>query len=40
MFNENLLIQYKKPQFKRQNMDLAPLSNIINEKAEYEVEEV
>jgi len=38
--NEDLLIQYKKPQFKRQHMDLVPLSDIINKKEEYEVEEV
>ena len=40
VFNENLLIQCKKPQFKVQHMEPVPLLDIINEKEEYEIEEI
>jgi len=40
MFNRDLLIQCKEPQFKRQYMDLVLLPEIINEEEEYEIEEV
>ncbi len=40
MFNENLLTQCKEPQFKGQYMKLASPLDIINEKEEYEVEEI
>jgi len=40
MFNKDLLIQYRKLYFKGQHMDFAPPLDIINEKEEYEVEEV
>jgi len=40
MFNEDLLIQCKKPQFKGQHMEPAPPLDIINEEEEYEVEEI
>ena len=40
MFNEDLLTRCNKPQFKGQYMEPAPLPKIINEKEEYEVEEV
>jgi len=40
MFNEDLLTQCKKSQFKRQNIEIALLPNIINEIEEYEVEEI
>jgi len=40
VFNENLLTQCKEPQFKGQHMKLAPPPDIINEKEEYEVEEI
>ena len=40
VFNENLLTRYKEPQFKGQHIEPAPLPNIVNEKEEYEVEEV
>ena len=39
IFNKDLLTQYRKPQFKGQYIDLAPLPDIINEEKEYEVEE-
>ena len=40
MFNEDLLIRCKEPQFKEQHMKLAPPPIIINEEEEYEVKEV
>jgi len=40
VFNEDLLTRYNKLQFKGQYMEPAPLPTIINEKEEYEVEEV
>ena len=40
IFNKDLLIQSKEPQFKRQYMDLVLLPEIINEEEEYEIEEV
>lgn len=40
MFNKNLLTQYRKPWFKEQYMEMAPLPDIINKKEEYRVEEV
>ena len=40
MFNEDLLIQCRKPYFKRQYMDLALPLEIINKEKEYKVEEV
>ena len=40
MFNKDLLTKCKKPYFSGQYMELAPLSTIINEEEEYEVEEV
>ena len=40
VFNKDLLTECKVPQFKGQHMDLTPLLTIINEKKEYEVEEV
>ena len=40
VFNEDLLTWCKKPHFKEQHMDLAPLPEIINEEKEYEVEEI
>jgi len=40
MFNEDLLTQCKKLQFKGQHMELAPPPNIINEEEKYEVEEI
>ena len=40
MFNEDLLTQYREPQFVGQHIELAPLLDIINEKEEYEVEEI
>ena len=40
MFNKDLLIQCRKPQFKGQHMDSVPSPNIINEEKEYEIEEV
>ena len=40
VFNEDLLILCKEPQFKRQHMNLAPPSDIINKEEEYEVKEV
>ena len=38
MFNEDLLIQCKRPQFKEQHMNVALPSDIINEEEEYKVE--
>ena len=40
VFNEDLLTQYKEPQYKGQHVELAPLPDIINEEEEYEVEEI
>jgi len=40
IFNKNLLIQCRKPQFKGQHMDSVPSLNIINNKEEYKMEEV
>jgi len=34
VFNKNLLTQYRKSQFKRQYIDSAPPSDIINEEEE------
>jgi len=39
-FNEDLLMQYREPQFKGQHMEQASPPDIINEKEEYEVEEI
>ena len=40
IFNEDLLTQYVEPKFKGQHKGPTPLPMIINEKEEYEVEEV
>jgi len=40
MFNENLLTQCKEPHYKDQYMESVPSPDIINEKEEYEVEEI
>ena len=40
VFNEDLLTQCVEPKFQGQHKDPAPPSMIINEKEEYEVEEV
>jgi len=40
MFNEDLLTKCKELQFKRQHMELAPPSTIINKEEEYKVKEV
>jgi len=40
VFNKDLLIWCKEPQFKSQHIELAPLPDIINEKEEYEVEKI
>ena len=40
VFNEDLLTQYREPQFKEQYMDPAPLPEIINEEEKYKVEKV
>ena len=40
VFNEDLLTWCKKPHFKGQHMDSAPLFNIINEEEEYRVKKV
>jgi len=40
MFVKDLLIWYKKSQFKGQHIDLALPPDIINKKEEYKVEEV
>ena len=39
VFNEDLLILYKKPQFKGQYIELALLLDIVNKEKEYKVEE-
>jgi len=40
VFNEDLLTRCKKPQYKNQHVDLAPLPDIINEEEKYKVEEI
>jgi len=40
IFNEDLLTRCVEPKFQGQRRNLAPLPVIINEKEEYEVEEV
>jgi len=40
IFNKDLLTRCNKPQFKEQYVEPAPPLTIINEKEEYEVEEV
>ena len=40
VFNEDLLTHCKESQFQRQHIDPVPPPTIINEKEEYEVEEV
>jgi len=40
VFNKDLLTQCKEPQFKGQHIELASPLDIINEKEEYQVEEV
>jgi len=40
MFNEDLLTQYREPQFKRQYMNPALLLDIINKAKKYKVEEI
>ena len=40
MFNENLLTQYREPQFIEQYMDLVLPLDIINKEEEYKVEEI
>ena len=40
VFNEDLLTQYKEPQYKGQHVKLAPLPDIITEEKEYKVEEI
>jgi len=40
VFNEDLLTKCNELQFKEQHIEPAPLPTIINEKEEYEVEEV
>ena len=40
VFNEDLLTRCKKVEFASQHMDPAPPPDIINEKEEYEVEEI
>ena len=40
VFNEDLLTWCKEPQYKGQHVELVPLPDIINEKEEYEVEEI
>ena len=40
VFNEDLLIRCRKPQFKRQHIKPAPLPIIIIKEEEYEVKEV
>ena len=40
VFNEDLLTQCKELQYEDQHMELVPLLDIINEKEEYEVEEI
>jgi len=38
VFNEDLLTQCRRPQFKEQHMDVALPPDIINEEEEYKVE--
>ena len=40
VFNEDLLTWYKKPQYKSQHVEPAPLPEIINEEEDYEVKEI
>ena len=40
IFNKDLLTQYVEPKFKGQHKNPAPPPTIINEKEEYEVEEI
>ena len=40
VFNEDLLIRYVEPKFKRQHEEPPPPPKIINEEEEYKVEEV
>jgi len=40
VFNENLLIRCKEPQYKEQHVKPALLPDIINKKEEYKVEEI
>ena len=40
VFNKDLLTQYVEPKFKGQHKNPAPPPTIINEKEEYEVEEI
>ena len=40
VFNKDLLIQCKRPQYKGQHVDSVPLPDIINEEEEYKVEEI
>jgi len=40
VFNEGLLTQCGKSQFKEQHMEPAPIPDIINEEKEYKVEEI
>ena len=40
MFNKDLLTQCNKPKFKGQHKELVLPPTIVNEKEEYEVEEI
>ena len=40
MFNKDLLIQYRKPQFKEQHIDPVPSLDIIDKEEEYKVKEM
>ena len=40
MFNKNLLIQCREPQFKGQHIELTLLPNIVNKGKEYEIKEI
>ena len=40
VFNKDLLTRYRELQFKGQNIEPAPLPDIINKKEEYKVKEV
>ena len=40
VFNEDLLIWYKEPQYKGQHMESTLPPDIINKKEEYEIEEI
>jgi len=40
VLNKDLLTRCRKPHYKGQHMEPAPLPTIINEKKEYKVEEV